>query len=812
MTRTPPTIEHLPGPGDAGAPRRNTGVCALKRPRFFFGQLLDHEDLTALVDWAQDKLALARHRDGWGVACGLGVDADPLRPGAALLRAGYAVDPRGRHVLVPRTTPVDLAPACAGDSAAMAWPGRAAPATLSFAGVNFPTRRLWVVDLELRYREVAGELHAPFRQGSCGETAHLEASRVEEGFEVRVHRASPTISSLQAQAREWKDAFSATAAVLEAFLDAFPDLRQTGWTATYSTPADRRHLGGKVRRWLLETWLAERPLNRLRWLDDWLRHPDGGLDDKTLGQEEELTRVLLWLVQDARLSFLNSPCPSPRDPEAGVPLARVWLTASPPPAGYPGPPSQCRVVHVEAHPPHRRLLTPDTWPAPPGRINLARVLWCHPEEACRVLAREGIRGAQVETVDPTTLAELRRLVLECELFAGCPAPDLVLQVLDAQDLGVRVVGLTSRRTGPPTVDEPEPPVKTTGLVLEKSPVVAEAFPWHKIDFTFTVTNAGEKTLQVNVEDDLAGRLTRKRGRELLPGARLELASEVEIPGDAPRHLDATTRATGTDATDADGEVVNAEATTTITVMEPHDFALIGMLQKWGSGVLKDPRPAYQAQIFTLQQFGRIDPRHLMAAYSRALSNLPDDGRALAKRWQELALELVEAGLYTAADAAVLSHEELAAKFPRLTRKRIRRLSRLAKRRAERRDVDWKPLGDEREDDEEADEKGAAKDVEGPAPRGPAAGRKASRRKATEPKEPAPTPKPTPEDESEPDDLSQLPGLGRKRIRRLSEAGLVTFEDVARATVAELKEILPGMRNARLQEVLDEAARRVGERT
>src|SRR5258708_35156071 len=67
------------------------GLDRLTKPRFFCGQLLTDQDMTALVAWTQNKLGLSRFRHGWGVVCGLDVRCDRTYPASVMVTPGYAV-------------------------------------------------------------------------------------------------------------------------------------------------------------------------------------------------------------------------------------------------------------------------------------------------------------------------------------------------------------------------------------------------------------------------------------------------------------------------------------------------------------------------------------------------------------------------------------------------------------------------------------------------------------------------------------------------------------------------------------------------
>src|SRR5713101_5540164 len=88
------------------------GLDCLTKPRFFCGQLLTDQDMTALVGWTQNKLALSRFRHGWGVVCGLDVRCDPMNPASVVVTPGYAVSCCGEDIVVCKEYPVDLSGLC----------------------------------------------------------------------------------------------------------------------------------------------------------------------------------------------------------------------------------------------------------------------------------------------------------------------------------------------------------------------------------------------------------------------------------------------------------------------------------------------------------------------------------------------------------------------------------------------------------------------------------------------------------------------------------------------------------------------------
>lgn len=111
----PPRDPRLP----AGAPKKTDEVggvtCAvcgqlqcLCRPRFFPGQLLSDEDLTALDHYILEKNRLHnRNLHGFGVVCGLKVLCHPCE-GYVTVTSGHAIDPCGNDIIVCEDEPWDL--------------------------------------------------------------------------------------------------------------------------------------------------------------------------------------------------------------------------------------------------------------------------------------------------------------------------------------------------------------------------------------------------------------------------------------------------------------------------------------------------------------------------------------------------------------------------------------------------------------------------------------------------------------------------------------------------------------------------------
>ena len=174
------------------------------------------------------------------------------------------------------------------------------------------------------------------------------------------------------------------------------------------------------------------PPHRFGFVRDWvLQASDAGA----------LTPVLFWLSLDYRLSQLVCDCFS-CEPDAGVPLARVWLHVV-----TSGSKRQCHVLAISAHPPYRRPLGHDCWPAEPGCLHVGEVIWQAPDAARVILAKRGIGIA--ERIDIKLDGLKDPLGLEAELrksqWPTVCGDQVVLQVLDTPYFGSRVIGVWPKK-------------------------------------------------------------------------------------------------------------------------------------------------------------------------------------------------------------------------------------------------------------------------------------------------------------------------------------------------------------------------------
>jgi hypothetical protein len=380
--------------------------------------LLTDQDLGALVDWAKDKARLARFRHGWGVICGLEVRCDCTTPGLIKVEPGYAISCCGDDIVVCSETTFSLANVCrdAPDPCATLRPAPAPNEEPEFdlCGFSVPGNQVRAADLYIGYQEVGSDPQAAMPRSTCTAISLCEFTRTKESFVLSYQVAIRGADPQRAAAEEWLKNYHKCSQVVEEFVN----LGLEDGDAS------------DVQRWLLH-WLDSHPLRQFCFLKHRICSKDA------LKTEAEIAKVLFWIVQDCRNSFLECSCYRCQR-SAGVPLARIWLQATKDSNGKP----QCCVLGIDADPPHRRMIHSECWPAFFGRVNMAPVIWHRAEEASSILRGLGVSVEEhVKFTIPKEVEELNEVLKRGALFAS-RGEARKLHVLEAGGLGARVFSLS----------------------------------------------------------------------------------------------------------------------------------------------------------------------------------------------------------------------------------------------------------------------------------------------------------------------------------------------------------------------------------
>ena len=362
----------------------------LVQPRFFCGQLLADQDLTAMVDWVKAKAALQRFRDGWGVVCGLDVHCG--RGGTVTVTPGYAIDCCGRDVVLCKETsfnvagcwqrdpdpcreisaPANAAPANATPANAAATPALGVtlwndhgPATTNNDDDDFEWPAMQAVDIFVRYSESQSGASSTLSRGACGCGGGCEYTRVDEGGELYC-RPAKGCEAPEDPLAKWDEEYATESHRIAA---ALIEAAKNGDIAAFKA---------HIRRYGLHTFC---------YAGEWLCE----IEQKSKGSSTEvLHRIVPLLMQDWRNHRLIRPC-TRCGTESGVRLARVFLARK-----LNGGKESFSTIYVNAAPPFRRLLARDEWPVAEGKVNLAPYIWQPAAMAVATLQRAGV------TVKPTT--------------------------------------------------------------------------------------------------------------------------------------------------------------------------------------------------------------------------------------------------------------------------------------------------------------------------------------------------------------------------------------------------------------------------
>ena len=407
----------------------------LVQPRFFCGQLLADQDLTAMVDWVKAKTGLARYRHGWGVVCGLDVHCG--KRGVVTVSPGYALDCCGRDIVVCEEASYDLTkcwkrpsdPCGDGDLHALRRDGQNAVAEpkLSFGELEIERKEVQAFDLYIRYSESASDARTALARGGCGGTAGCEYTRVKEGYRFECRPADDCFAPPEHAAIEWDDRYREELGRLIAILERIIALENTREIPTR-----------------LLAFLQEHPLHTFCFIREWLcaiQKDAGGVEPRVWRE------VAFWILQDWRNAYFAATCKG-CGPDTGILLARVWVWGRPVDNR-----ERYSTLYVETRPPFRRPIARDEFPAPAGTINAAPYIWQLDSDVKSALRGLGFMEVRSERLD---FDDLRQIIGRPQsLFLHPEMPVTAYYYVDRCERR-RIVGFDTPE-GLPVPPAPPPP-------------------------------------------------------------------------------------------------------------------------------------------------------------------------------------------------------------------------------------------------------------------------------------------------------------------------------------------------------------------
>ncbi len=382
------------GCGCAGQCTCDSQCCELEclvRPNFFCGQLLTDADLAAMVTWTRSRLALARYRDGWGIACGLDLSCSAPDGAAACcgdqaaasgpavyLNPGYAPDCCGNDLVVCEPLRVDLGSVCRPPDDPCK--PHAAPAAAPAVAVSDATTGqadcmnprlddLFMVQLSLRYREDLAQGQRAMFRGPCSDDGPCQYARVLEQPCVHLEEV-PMFQGRDDRSEEerWHDAFRNRLEREVAALGA----------------AAVKGAGGMLQ------YIRRKPPYQLCYLEEMVCCLLTNETDTRKTASADLFRIGKLLLVDWLLRELRCPCTSCL-PDEGVPLGRVIMRRSVV-AGA----TKCSVVMIDQSAAHRRALRKDACrPIGVDTLDLAPYLW-QPASALDQLRKRAMQFNVIE--------------------------------------------------------------------------------------------------------------------------------------------------------------------------------------------------------------------------------------------------------------------------------------------------------------------------------------------------------------------------------------------------------------------------------
>jgi predicted flap endonuclease-1-like 5' DNA nuclease len=391
-------------PCNCGCSKCKQECCELEclvQPRFFCGQLLSDQDLTAMLDWVKGKSALIRYRHGWGVVCGLQLScaSKPDSGGVIGVSRGYAIDCCGNDIIVCCDTTLDLSTCCAPPPAPCGGnhQGQQQQAGNNnqqyFGPFSLPSAEVQAVDVLIRYKETQSDPKSGLARGGCNGTLACEYTRTHEDYELYCEPVDDCEDPSDKRAIRWFHDYE------EGLAKVFEQLEKL------HDPGDPQR---SITR-LLE-WLRKHPPQAFCFIGEYV------CDLQRLNPlpEDWFKQVVFWIVQDWRISYFRCACEG-CGPDTAVRLARVWLWCRKDSQGR----QVLKVIYINSYPPFRRPVARDCWPAPADSISLAFLIWQTADSSRSQLCQLGFSDVQFSPLEYKDLGELGGKLRRESILVSC---------------------------------------------------------------------------------------------------------------------------------------------------------------------------------------------------------------------------------------------------------------------------------------------------------------------------------------------------------------------------------------------------------
>jgi hypothetical protein len=368
----------------------------LVQPRFFCGQLLTDQDLSALLEWTKGKTALTRYRSGWGAVCGLEVHCDSQRGEEAYVSVapGYAIDCCGNDVIVCKKARLDLSSYCKSEEDPCGdWPPKPEVPdnrVINIGGWELPMSQVQAVDIYVRYSETVSDARTALAKGSCSPVETCEYTRTQEGYELYAKRADHCDHKAEQAVMDWLDGY------------------RNGLKEVYGSLPRPDAVGQQAILEKLSYWIKHHTLNTFCFVREWVCDL---VRKNQVPTPEVLSKIAFWIIQDWRNNYLRCNCYG-CGPDTGVPLARVWLWRQEVEGGR----KVCKVVYVNSYPPFRRPMHLECWPAPAGSVNLGRFIWQPLDDVFTELRNLGIDRLTPERFQFSSIENMMQQIGQEKLF------------------------------------------------------------------------------------------------------------------------------------------------------------------------------------------------------------------------------------------------------------------------------------------------------------------------------------------------------------------------------------------------------------